>query len=566
VRIIYTIGACCTPPATPTGITGVTNPCVGESRVYSVTSAEATNFIWEFPAGWVITNGAGTNTVTVTVGVGGGAIAVSPSNSCETLTPTILNLNLCSAPSANIVYNTAGTYTYTVPDCVTSIFVEAWGGGGGGGACTSNQNSGGEEACTGGGGGGGGGYASRSYSVTPGQTYTVVVGAGGVGGTAVATNLSNTAANIVTASTANNGGDGGASTFSGPATVATGTLTALGGLKGGGAWSRNQGNGSHIGTDGAGGAGSGGLNGTVMYTGGAGTSGRHSGSCYDVSGAGGGGAGTTSVGGIATSPASCTLRTGGTGGSSDGGNGANGRILSAYGVSRQANAGVAGSPRGGGGGGAMIHLNNWPNTFTLANGGVGGVGEVRITQSACPLPIELISFDGECIDDMLQFSWATASEVNNDFFTVEESSNGIDFYPLIVHDGAGNSNTVQQYGTAIKSLKTQAYYRLRQTDFDGGTDVSETIFVDCKKQEKEIVLQPNPAKDRVELTFYGFEKGKYEIQVYDLLGRKVIHDELLLNGTYSYTLDINNLAVGNFIVKVYDGENEIIKRFTKASN
>lgn len=266
-------------------------------------------------------------------------------------------------------YSTPGTYTWTVPPCVTSVTVQVWGGGGGGGGAASNQNQNGDEACSQGGGGGGGGFASRTYTVIPGETYTVVVGAGGNGG-----------AGGSSSAAANDGQSGGNSTFNGPATAATGILTAFGGNGGGGAWSRNTSNGFtlHIGFDGSGGNGGNGINGTSFFTGGNGSSGRHSASCYDVSGGGGGGAGSAGNGGDAISPASCTRRTGGTGGAPEGGNGANGEILVSYAAQREAKNGLNGTELGGGGSGAMIHLHNWPNSWTSVRGGNGARGEVRI--------------------------------------------------------------------------------------------------------------------------------------------------------------------------------------------
>ena len=69
-------------------------------------------------------------------------------------------------------YTTAGTYTWVAPAGVTSVSVVAVGGGGAGGI--------GSSAIRDGGGGGGGALAYKnSISVTPGTSYTVVVGAGG---------------------------------------------------------------------------------------------------------------------------------------------------------------------------------------------------------------------------------------------------------------------------------------------------------------------------------------------------------------------------------------------------
>ena len=283
------------------------------------------------------------------------------------------------------IYSTPGTYTWTVPPCVNEITVEAWGGGGGGGAVWSRFNptdngSPSAEACTAAGGGGGGGFARRTYAVTPGQVYTIVVGAGGAGGTVN---------NSLSSNRAQNGSVGGNSTFSGPATVGPGTLTAFGGNGGfaanflrsncnGGCWI------NHEGVNGNGGTGGSGANGTTMFTGGNGAAGVHSGSTNDRSGAGGGGAGNAANGGNATS-----ITNGGSGGSASGGNGANG-IVQPYGTGYLGTNGNNGSTLGGGGGGACGHNRQASSSTHRSNiGGNGARGEVRIyyTMPAMPEPL-----------------------------------------------------------------------------------------------------------------------------------------------------------------------------------
>ena len=70
-------------------------------------------------------------------------------------------------------WTTAGTYSWTCPANVANIKVQMIGGGG----------SSAPQCGDSGGGGGGGAYAELdNYSVTPGNSYTVVVGLGGLGG------------------------------------------------------------------------------------------------------------------------------------------------------------------------------------------------------------------------------------------------------------------------------------------------------------------------------------------------------------------------------------------------
>jgi hypothetical protein len=276
------------------------------------------------------------------------------------------------------VFSTPGTFNWVVPACVTSVTVEAWGGGGGGGAVWSRFNSvsgtgsnceSGDEICAGAGGGGGGGYASRTYTVVPGNVYTIVVGNGGAGGTASA---------VVNG--ANPGSAGGFSRFSGPATAGPGALTANGGAGGGaGNIERSCNFGcsfNHNGVNGAGGIGGTGLNGTTNFTGGTGATGSHSASSNDRSGGGGGAAGPTGAGGTATG-----VTTGGSG-NSPGGNGANGISQPSCNGSMCGANGNPGIIFGGAGGGAVSHnrnsCNSSGNNHTFRIGGAGARGEVRI--------------------------------------------------------------------------------------------------------------------------------------------------------------------------------------------
>ena len=277
-------------------------------------------------------------------------------------------------------YTIPGTYTWTVPPCVTQITVQVWGGGGGGGSVwtrfdpTSNSPTS-NEACVTAGGGGGGGFAQRTYTVVPGQVYTVVVGAGGLGGPL------NTSGN----NRANAGLPGVNSTFSGPATAGPGTLTGFGGGGGGAAnFLRSCLGGCsgavHQGANGAGGTGVGGANGTLTYTGGNGSAGVHAGNTQDRSGSGGGGAGSTGNGANANST------NGGVGGSGGGGNGGNG-IIQPFGNGFLGTNGNPGNTISGGGGGATGHnrSSNF-NTHYTRTGGEGARGEVRILYTTPSLP------------------------------------------------------------------------------------------------------------------------------------------------------------------------------------
>ncbi len=215
-------------------------------------------------------------------------------------------------------YTTAGSYTWVAPAGVTSVKVEVWGGGGGGGGdSTSGTN--------GAGGGGGGAYARLdSYAVTPGNSYTLVVGAAGTAGS----------------SSNGNGGAGGASYF-----VDAATLNAAGGSGGTG------------GSSGAGGAGgAAGATGDAKYSGGSGATGATAG------GGGGGSGGSASAGNNGGNPTGATAVTGG----GPGGDGGNGNVGNA----------PASGPGGGGGGG--------DDGGQDRAGGAGYAGQVIVRYNTAP--------------------------------------------------------------------------------------------------------------------------------------------------------------------------------------
>jgi hypothetical protein len=93
-----------------------------------------------------------------------------------------------------------------------------------------------------------------------------------------------------------------------------------------------------------------------------------------------------------------------------------------------------------------------------------------------PLPVELINFNATPNSEYVDLNWSTASETNNDYFTVERSADGINFSKLLTKKGFGNSTQQHNYNaTDLAPLQGTSYYRLRQTDFDGNFTLSNIV-------------------------------------------------------------------------------------------
>lgn len=115
-------------------------------------------------------------------------------------------------------------------------------------------------------------------------------------------------------------------------------------------------------------------------------------------------------------------------------------------------------------------------------------------ETITPLPVELILFKGEKLGRNNELMWSTATEHNNDFFTLEKTINGIDYEIIGYINGAGNSNHITNYAVIDSDVKNMInYYRLKQTDFDGQFDYSNVISIDNRidHELKEVVYITN---------------------------------------------------------------------------
>lgn len=109
------------------------------------------------------------------------------------------------------------------------------------------------------------------------------------------------------------------------------------------------------------------------------------------------------------------------------------------------------------------------------------------------LPIVLISFDAKVVDSVVQLRWITASEENNDYFTISRSEDGWHFEELCTISGAGNSSHEISYKTEDKNpTYGRSYYRLTQTDYDGFNESFDIVGVDFIGQSNQILVYPNP--------------------------------------------------------------------------
>jgi len=151
------------------------------------------------------------------------------------------------------------------------------------------------------------------------------------------------------------------------------------------------------------------------------------------------------------------------------------------------------------------------------------VGSTNGTTS--PLPIELLSFTGDAKKYGVDLQWKTASEINNDYFTVSRSATGTNFESIGSVNGSGTTNAPHSYSLIdYKPLLGKNYYQLKQTDFDNRITTSETIVVNVLSLEPLISIYPNPLSQNqlLNVVVNGLEVSTAaEIQIVNVQGTAV---------------------------------------------
>jgi len=169
-----------------------------------------------------------------------------------------------------------------------------------------------------------------------------------------------------------------------------------------------------------------------------------------------------------------------------------------------------------------------------------------VSDAGSTLPVTWTSFTGTQTQFGNQLTWSTASEINNQGFTIERSADGKTFTQIGFVKGNGTTNNKQSYQFIDGEIVT-AYYRLKQTDFDGKTDYSSTIYVSGAKKELTLSLFPNPTSGRVNLAT---SMAVSTIEITNNFGQIVFTKV----ANQSMELDLSFLPKGIYTVKAI-GEN-----------
>lgn len=185
--------------------------------------------------------------------------------------------------------------------------------------------------------------------------------------------------------------------------------------------------------------------------------------------------------------------------------------------------------------------------------GLSGFSIFGVTQSVTPLPIELLEFKGRSEGPSNYLEWTTATEINNDFFTLERSADGYDFEQFAIVDGAGNSSIQIHYDKYdYNPFIGITYYRLKQTDFNGMFSYSNIVALANVLDKVSMGgIHPNPTSGNISFDFFSPKNGTLQIKMIDNAGRIVLDEiENIVQDQTKINFSINHFARGEYTMEV----------------
>lgn len=180
------------------------------------------------------------------------------------------------------------------------------------------------------------------------------------------------------------------------------------------------------------------------------------------------------------------------------------------------------------------------NCFTIT----GGYEPVRLTlgQSG-PLPLNLLSFTGEVKQNNDLLKWTTANEINTDYFSVEQSSDGSIFKTVAkVKAGGANTVTLSYNFSQSSAFNPGGFYRLKMVDINEAFTYSPVIKLK-RYNERLITAMYNSATKQIRLSNYSNFNYKWQLAT---MGGSILSRGNAGQGLT--TINSSNLAAGTYVV------------------
>jgi len=182
------------------------------------------------------------------------------------------------------------------------------------------------------------------------------------------------------------------------------------------------------------------------------------------------------------------------------------------------------------------------------------------------LPIDLVSIKGTAMADHNRLDWETATEINNDYQSIERSADGRNNWKEIGRVDGRNTQTLETYSVLDNLPLKNSYYRLKSVDFNGNTQYSEVVNINRDRfAAVRSIISPNPFASDLEVTLESDSDQNAKITVFSLDGKMQHQINVQLRATivHKELLQLDDLQTGIYLMQINMGDYNETQRIVK---
>ena len=163
----------------------------------------------------------------------------------------------------------------------------------------------------------------------------------------------------------------------------------------------------------------------------------------------------------------------------------------------------------------------------------------------------------------INLTWQTASEQNNDYFSIEHSTDGTSFQEIATQAGNGTTELVQNYSFLHREVANGLhYYRLKQVDFDGKFEYTNIVTAKISHTNDEVILTPNPTSNVILIQTKTPYQRSADFQILNMQGQVVL-SSVLQAGATELELNISDFPVGIYYLQLFVDNDVMMKKIIK---
>jgi hypothetical protein len=183
------------------------------------------------------------------------------------------------------------------------------------------------------------------------------------------------------------------------------------------------------------------------------------------------------------------------------------------------------------------------------------------------LPLSFTAFDARQVNNGVAINWSVTDVSNHNYFSVERSTNGIDFEEIHRNNENINGALHRSFNINDNNLPVSniIYYRIRQCDMNGDCHYTDIKTIRLSVQSRIANIYPQPANDKLNVQYHSFNEGSVKIIITDINGKTVMQESRNMNaGVQSIVVNIGKLNSGMYLVSITDKEyQKSLQRFIK---